>query len=255
MNKKELRQAELLKLIDMHGNLSAKDIAHILHVSQMTIYRDLSELRQDGRLSAELTKAISHQDDDPSSYYLLRAIHESNDQKEKIGQFAASLIDQDDAIILDIGSTIDKMLPYIPEHKNISIICFTANILAKLRHKKGIKILFAGGTYHANTELCESPEGLSFLSRLRANKVFVSAAGIHEDLGLTCVNDYETATKQTNLKSAPEHILVADSDKFGRVHSSYFCGLDEIHSIVTDRNLSSEWRNLLSEKEIVLHEV
>lgn len=255
MKKKELRQEQILKIIETYGNISAKQIAAMLHVSQMTIYRDLSELKYEIPFSSETISTPSEENSIHPPYDLLQAIHESNDQKESIGQFAATLIKDNDIIILDTGSTVDRMLPYIPENKNISVICFTANVLSQIRYKKGIKIFFAGGIYHANTELCESPEGISFLNRLRANKVFLSAAGIHESLGLTCANEYEIATKKAILESSSEHILLADSEKFGKVRSSYFCNLDAIDSIITDKQISDEWRQYLQEQGIQLHEV
>lgn len=254
MNKKERRQADIIKIVRTYGNLPAKKIASMLQVSQMTIYRDLKELgTRDEVAMAPARQEENSLDDTVPAYDLLRAIHESNDQKERIGKFAATLINQNDIVILDTGSTVDRMLRYIPENKNISVVCYNANVLAALRHKQGIKILFAGGIYHPNTELCESEEGIMFLNRHRANKVFLSAAGVHETLGVTCANEYEIATKKAILKSAPEHILLADSGKFGQVRSSYFCDLDSIHTVITDQKLSPEWRQILKDAEIPLH--
>lgn len=253
MTKKEQRQNEIIQLIKIHGNISAKDIAEKLHVSQMTIYRDLTELNSRTNNPASVSEQEEIVSVEPPAYNLLQAVHQSNEQKEKIGKFAATLIEENDIIIVDTGSTAARMLPYIPEHKNISVICFTANALAKLRHKQGIKIYFAGGVYHPNTELCESPEGIMFLKRHRANKVFLSAAGIHETLGLTCANEYEIATKKAILESASEHILLVDSDKFDRIHSSHFCDLDAIHSVISDQKLSSEWKQRFEDRGITLH--
>lgn len=251
MNKKEHRQNEIIQLIKTYGNISAKEIAAKLQVSQMTIYRDLAELNNPSNVTQSAQEKTPL--NEPPTYNLLQAIHESNEQKEKIGQFAATLIEENDIIIVDTGSTVDKMLPYIPEYKNISIICFTANALAELRHKQGIKIFFAGGVYHPNTELCESPEGIMFLNRHRANKVFLSAAGIHETLGLTCADESEIATKKAILKSASEHILLVDSDKFDKVRSSHFCDLSAIHSIISDHKLSSKWKQRIIDSGISLH--
>ncbi len=252
MNKKERRQADLIKIIETYGNLPTKEIASMLHVSQMTIYRDLKELSSKSGIALSPAENSKNDTSAPPPYNLLQAIHESNDQKERIGKFASTLIKHDDIIILDTGSTIDRMLSYIPENKNISVVCFNANVLCKLRHKQGIKIFFAGGIYHPNTELCESAEGIMFLSRLRANKVFLSAAGVHETLGVTCANEYEIATKKAILESASEHILLADSQKFGQVRSSYFCDLDDVHHVITDQKLSPKWQQTLKSLRIAL---
>ncbi|GAI28392.1 unnamed protein product [marine sediment metagenome] len=42
----------------------------------------------------------------------------------------------------------------------------------------------------------ESPEGIEVIKRIRANKAFISAAGVSEKLGVTCATDYEKETKK-----------------------------------------------------------
>lgn len=242
LGKKDQRQAELLDIIRKQGMIPIKKMASQMRVSEMTIYRDLNDLKYHTKES----DFHDNHEDPPPPYNLLQAIQKANEQKERIGKFAAGLLSENDVIILDTGSTTNCMLNHFPENKNISVVCFNANVLLELRHKPGIQIFFAGGVFHPNTEMCESPEGISFLRRLRANKVFLSAAGIHENLGVTCANEYEIATKKVILESASEHILLADSTKFGQVRSSYFCDLDAIHSIVTDSNLSGQWQETLS---------
>ena len=95
--------------------------------------------------------------------------------------------------------------------------------------------------------------GVAFIHNIRANKVFISAAGVHEELGISCANSYEVATKRAILKSA-RHILVADSSKFGVVRSAYFCNLTDIDT--SDRHRPFvEWANLLRQLGIVLYQV
>ena len=158
-------------------------------------------------------------------------------------------------IIIDTGSTTARILPYLPENMNLTILSYNANVLIELRHKPGIQLLFCGGNYHLNTEMFESEEGIAFIRRIRANKAFLSAAGIHRELGITCANTYEVATKQAVISSSSQKILVSDSSKFGRLRSAYFCDLDEIDTIITDHSLPKDWRDELSQRKIELHEV
>ena len=55
--------------------------------------------------------------------------------------------------------------------------------------------------------------------------------------------------------SAKQHILVADSSKFGVVRSAYFCDLEDIDIVITDTGLSPEWRNILQERGVTLSQV
>lgn len=244
-SRKSKRQQDLINIIETQGMLPVRSIAAMLNVSEMTVRRDLEKLRSDSGAAGEQS----------GQYNFLEAIEHSNHQKEEIGKYAASLIEPNDVIIIDTGSTTARILPYLPENMNLTILSYTANVLMELRHKSGIQLLFCGGNYHLNTEMFESEEGIAFIRRIRANKVFLSAAGIHRELGVTCANTYEVATKRAAISSSSQKILVADSSKFGRLRSAYFCDLDEIDTIVTDGSLQKDWRDELKRRKIELREV
>lgn len=244
-SRKGKRQQDLINIIETQGMLPVRSIAAMLNVSEMTVRRDLEKLRNDGGAAGEQS----------GQYNLLEAIEHSNHQKEEIGKYAASLIEPNDVIIIDTGSTTARILPYLPENMNLTILSYNANVLIELRHKPGIQLLFCGGNYHLNTEMFESEEGIAFIRRIRANKAFLSAAGIHRELGITCANTYEVATKQAAISSSSQKILVSDSSKFGRLRSAYFCDLDEIDTIITDHSLQKYWRDELRQRNIELHEV
>lgn len=111
----------------------------------------------------------------------------------------------------------------------------------------------AGGYYYPTTQMFHCPESLRFIRSIRINKFFLSAAGVHETLGISCANSHEVATKQALMDSTQEHILVADSSKFGMVRSSYVCDLSEIHTIITDDQLSQPWIDRILAENITLH--
>lgn len=237
------RQNELLRIINNKGLLSVKTLASMLGVSEMTVRRDLVRMQK-----SETAQRSSVSDE----YNLLSAAKQRNDQKERIGRFAASMIAPDDIVILDTGSTTAKIPKYIPNDIPLGVICYNGNIFFELRHKPNINLFVCGGNYHENTEMLESPESVRFIETKRANKVFLSAAGVHQTLGITCENAYEVATKAAALLSSSEKILLLDSSKFGQVRSSYVCQLTDIDAIVTDDNISEEWKTQISDLGIRL---
>lgn len=248
MSKISQRQNKLTQIIRDQGVLPIRTMASMLGVSEMTIRRDLEALQCQ---TLEAPHALAKHDSD--GYNILDAAKKADLQKSRIGEFAASLIEPNDVIIIDTGSTTAKILTHIPEDLSLTVLCYNANVLLELRKKPGIKLFMCGGIYHENTEMLESPEGIRFIERTRANKVFLSAAGIHEELGVTCANFYEVPTKNAVIKSSSEKILVADSSKFGLIRSSHFCDLADINVIVTDDNLSDEWKERILGKGISLY--
>ncbi|MEG2086622.1 MAG: DeoR/GlpR family DNA-binding transcription regulator [Angelakisella sp.] len=249
MNKKEERLSRLTDIIKARHYVHVKELAALLGVSEMTIRRDIALLQQNSVMENVNGNIVCN----PLEYSLTAEAEKQNAQKDEIGRFAASLIEPDDIIILDTGSTTEKIARYIPDNFGISALCYNVNILMELRRKAGVELLFSGGRYHGNTQMFECAEGIEFIRGIRAQKVFVSAAGVHSTLGITCVNSYEVPTKRAILASSLQRILVADSQKFEVVRPAYFCQLADIDVIVTDAGLPQEWRDRIAQLDITLH--
>lgn len=102
-------------------------------------------------------------------------------EKLKIGQFAASLIEPNDTIIIDTGTTTEQIAHYLPTDIPITVLCYNMNTLLAISNKPNINIILAGGYYYKNTQLFQSPEGVRMIRRIRANKAFLSASGVNQN--------------------------------------------------------------------------
>ena len=259
MNKKTLRLNALISLLQNQGTLYVSDIAQKLEVSEMTVRRDLDELQDNNFVERHHGKAVFLRDntvrayeDIENIYSLSSASQKMNEEKKRIAQYAASLVEKGEVIILDNGSTTDKIADYIPDEMKLTVVCYNLNIAAKLSRKEKIDILLAGGYYHHSDQMFESSEGLQFLRAIRAHKLFLSASGVHESLGMTCAHSFEVPVKQTVLSSALTKILVADSSKFDTVTTVFFSSLDNLDMIITDNGISKEWTEIIQSKNIKL---
>jgi DeoR family deoxyribose operon repressor len=235
------------------------DIAKHLNVSEMTVRRDLDELQGNNVLERRHGKArflkdnpVFSYEDIENVYNLSSASQEMNEEKKRIAQYAVTLIKEGDVIIIDNGSTTDKIADYMPDDIKLTVACYNLNIAAKLSRKEKITILLAGGYYHQSDQIFESSEGLQFLRSVRAHKLFLSASGVHESLGMTCAHSFEVAIKQTVLESALDKILVADSGKFGALKTVFFSSMDNLDMIITDKGISDEWVEIIRNKGIKL---
>lgn len=248
MGKKDLRIYALLEALKTSPVLSIKDLAERFEVSEMTIRRDLDYLKEN-KLLYEQNQSKSQEDEYIYSAEQIKQL----DKKRRIAQFAAGLIEADDILILDSGTTTGELSRYLPEQVPLTVLCYNFHILSQLHRQENLSLIFAGGHYHKRDLMFESKEGVDLIKRTRASKMFVSASGIHEKLGITCAYPYETATKQAAIDSALTKILVADSSKFGQVRPGYFATLTDMDMIITDTDLSNEWREQIASQGIVLH--
>ncbi len=188
-------------------------------------------------------------------YELNHAKNTQDTEKKSIGAFAASYINDGDIIVIDTGSTTEMLAENIPDDLEATILCYNANILNSLRLKEKLTLIFSGGKYHPTTQMVESPQGVELIKSMRFTKAFISAAGIHAGLGVTCVFDYEVATKKAIMDSSVEKILLFDSSKFNQVKPAYFGDITDFDVIITDNDISDEWRELINALNIKLYTV
>ncbi|WP_294377454.1 DeoR/GlpR family DNA-binding transcription regulator [uncultured Clostridium sp.] len=256
MNKKLNRTNAIINILKEKNGASVKELALTLDVSEMTIRRDLEILKSNNIITNVYGAAIYNPANNieklESFYDIKNEGIRCEKEKIKIGKAAARLISSDDIIIIDTGTTTEKLAKFIDNNLKISALIYNTNILMALSKKKNINLIFSGGYFHPNTMMFESEEGISLIKKTRATKVFVSAAGIHENLGITCSNNYEVLTKQAIIKSSVKKILLADSKKFDIVKSSYFAELTDFDVIITDNKITPRWQKKITDLGIEL---
>lgn len=246
---KDERIEQLISLLQAQNGAAIKELAAQFNVSEMTIRRDLQELEAKNIVSLIHGAAIFNS----RPYDVAAAKDKQANEKSLIGQQAISLLEPNDVIIIDTGTTTEYVAKFLPDDIPLTVICYTTNVLVEIYQKPNVKIYFAGGYYHRKSQMFESHEGIELIGRICATKAFVSAAGISLKLGVSCMNQYEVATKHAIMKSALEKILLVDSCKFNQISPAYFADLVDFDTIITDTNISLEWIELLEEQEIKVH--
>jgi len=258
MDGKKIRMIKILDLLKENKTMSVKALADIFHVSEMTIRRDLEFLKKNNAIDRSYGYAtlqdIKQVPIDNGEYYdiTLEQIKHSA-EKESIAKYAATLIEPQDVIIIDSGTTTYRFSKYLPRDQEFTALCYNFSILAELRKHAGINIIFAGGYYYPEDQMFTSKENVEFIRSLRANKAFISASGFHENLGITCIHSHEVENKKAAIASSATKILLMDSSKFGLVRSSFFASLSDIDILITDSGISKEWRKIVIDKGIDLH--
>lgn len=253
MNKKQTRIHHLLRDLDENPLSDLKTLAQKYRVSEMTVRRDLKFITDNNLLPSQ--NQFDFKPASVSTYYNYEYEVEKKinlEAKQKIARYAVNLINPNDTIIFDTGSTVQNIIELLPYDIPLTVICYNFNNLPVFQKMSNINLVLAGGYFHKSSLSFESEENVHLLQRLRASKMFVSTSGIEKN-GMTCSNQYEVVTKQAAINSSLQKILVTDSSKFGIVKSSFFSSLEEMDSIITDSNLSVEWIEYLKELELPLH--
>lgn len=259
MTKKEERKNKLISILKSNNGSSIKTLSKILDVSEMTIRRDIKELEGKNVIETFHGSVVYNpkmnnpmESIQPMEYDLHSNSWLMETEKNKIGKKAVELIEEGDIIMIDSGTTTEKLSQNIGEDIQCTALIASSNNLIHLMYKSNIDILFSGGTMHRDTCMFESAEGLDLINSVRATKLFLSAAGVHDKLGITCANAYETETKKRFIANSLKVILLVDSSKFGVVKSAHFCDMYQVDTIITDSGISDDWKKIIEDSGIEL---
>jgi DeoR family deoxyribose operon repressor len=259
MQNKLERTSRVVDILRERNGASIKELARELAVSEMTIRRDLAQLRLDNAVSlvhgAAIFKSNPAINGGEMNYQVSLEKVVNNPEKERIGKAAARMVETGDTIIIDIGTTTECVARHLPPEQAVTVLCFTMNTLAELYKKKVDTLIMGGGYFHPDTRLFESMETISLIHRTRATKFFLSAAGVSRDLGLTTVNQYEVNIKQTCITSSRQKILLVDAKKFDRIRPAYFAPLEKMDMVITDDRINPEWVRVMEDMGITVQVV
>jgi Transcriptional regulators of sugar metabolism len=235
--------------------LSVRTLAEQLNVSEMTIRRDISILEKDNRIetfyggvSLKQTELAAE-----SFYEIENELIKRTEQKERIARKAASLINQNDVILIDTGSTTGSIVKYINNSLNLIVYCYALNIINGLCMNPNLTVVACGGYFHSNTKMFESQEGASLIRKTVINKAFLAARGISEEVGITTAEPYEVEMKKAAISVSEQKILLADSTKLGKAWYAKYADLSDINVVITDDEADEKYVNLLQKMNITVY--
>lgn len=234
----EERRSKILEILEKSQRIEVSDLVEALNVSESTVRRDLQDLEQGGFLKRTHGGAVKAEN---------TAFEPTMDEKEldhleeknEIGRIAASLISDNDTILLDSGTTTLQIAKYI-RAKNIVVLTNSILIALELAKNNDVEVILTGGELRRETMAIVGSTADEFIRGVRVDKAFIGVNGITLKEGCTTPNLKEANTKKNMIRVAKEVYIVADRSKFGKVSFAQFMKTEEIKGIITDNQISQE---------------
>lgn len=227
------RQQRIAQFIRERRRATVAELSERFGVSQATIRRDLEKLDRRGEIRRAHGGAVALERAAPEPPVVQR-MSECEEEKRKIGQAAARLIQDGETIFLGSGTTTLEVARNLGDKKDLTVITNALTIANQLADNRNITLIITGGLFrHSELSMigyiCEQA-----LRELRADKVIMGMRAISIEEGLTNDDLSETMTDRAIIQFAPEVILVADHSKFGTVSTALVAPVSAVHKLVTD---------------------
>lgn len=243
------RHKFILNDLNKNGFVSVADLSKELDVTMVTIRKDLKILEDKGLLYRSHGSATS-----VSPYVNDRSLSEKKlvkvEEKMKIAQYAAQLLEDEEAIIIGSGTTVVSFAHAIPKNKKLTVLTAAMNVTLALIDAPDIEIVQLGGVVRKSSSSAVGHFAEEMMTHFACSKLFLSADGISLDHGLTTSNMMEAHLNTQMVNSVQKRIVLADSSKFGKKGFGKICNLEDVDVVITDNGIPRIYEEKLEEMGI-----
>ncbi|WP_054705977.1 DeoR/GlpR family DNA-binding transcription regulator [Bacillus sp. JCM 19041] len=246
---KLVRIQEMENYILSNGTVSLDDLCAEFGVSKNTVRRDIKRLTEKGIIE-KVYGGVTAAEKTLVPFENRKVVH--HDEKFRIAQYAGSLIDNNDFVYIDSGTTTKSMFEDFPVTKEITILTNNLDIINSVADKENIDLIVLGNHYQHKTRSFVNVSDPSLLKKYNVNKAFMACTGVSIQNGLTNADLLEYEVKKSIVQKDNTLYLLADTSKFGKSTMLTYAPFSRIDHIVTSGELDEQYVGFCKENGIEL---
>lgn len=226
------RHQKILAILHKQQQITTDGLAEEFNVSRETIRRDLLLLESEGSIDrihggAVLSKTINEQP-------FLKRVNSHQKEKRSIAKLAAQLIQPNQSIFLDAGSTTNifaEELRKLPELLIVTNSIDVATMLQGARSKS--KLILLGGQLISDVPGTFGELTLAEIGRFNVDIAFLSPVSVSAKQGAAYFELHEAELARAMANNAKKLVIMADHGKLGEVSRVRCKDCSEIDLLIT----------------------
>ncbi len=245
------RLQDMASYIRQVQSVTIEELLVKYNISIQTLRRDLNELEKQNIVHKVYGGVVTQEERVERTFVVDVGLRQSAnfEQKKRIGLLAAELIEDNDIIFVDSGTTAYQLIPFIRNVQNITVISHSLHVMNALTQLPSITAICLGGVLRNET--------YSFLSDTSTNqycfnKAFISTVGLSVTKGLTNTDYHEGTMKQHIIQNSDKVFILCDSSKFGEIAFNHFADFSNVDAIITDSQPSDNYIKFFAKNNITL---
>ncbi|NLK76574.1 MAG: DeoR/GlpR transcriptional regulator [Clostridiales bacterium] len=228
----EKRLEQILKLVEQNGSVSVQELTELLGASESTIRRDLTLLSEEGRVNkvhggATAINFYYDKDEDVESRKNL-----NKEEKIEIAKYAASLIQPNDLVYLDAGTTTERVIDFITERNAVYVTNAISH--AKKLVEAGCEAHILGGRFKLATEAIVGNETIADLERYNFTIGFIGTNGVSRQSGFSTPDITEAMVKRKAIMQCRRPYILCDAEKFNQISPITFAAFEDATILTTE---------------------
>jgi DeoR family transcriptional regulator, fructose operon transcriptional repressor len=210
---------------------SLEELAKHVDASVSTVRRDLTLLEATGSLKRTHGGARLLAPATDEFTFSARDTHQLA-EKEAIGKACAALIQPNQSVIIDAGTTTYHVARYL-EEKTPHVITNSLPVANLFAGANRLEVVVSGGVIYPKLGVLVGPLAVEAFTKIHADVAILSCGGIALE-GVSNSHGLLIDIQRAMINGAQKVIFCVDHTKFGRQSVLSLCGLECIDTIVTD---------------------
>lgn len=247
------RRDSITRLVRYRGRVQVSELMAEFGLTDTSIRRDLSILEEKGVLRRVHGGAISTSEGLHITA-LEERINHHGAEKRRIGAVAAGLIQAQDVIILDSGTTVLQVARHIPDTLRqmgtLRIVTNSTLLMDEVGLWARPNLLLLGGIFLPEHHATVGPELLGFLKQISAHRAFLGCDGLTLDGGITSAHPLIAEAGRMMASRSEQVIVLADHTKLGKAGFIPIMQIEKIDLLITDSLAPEEIITSLRERNV-----
>ena len=241
------RQRRILEELEKKPNITVKELATLLFVSEPTIRRDFTELSDKGFITKVYGGAILHQGAADREIPFFFRQQEKSAVKSRMGAKAANLVKDGMVVMLDGSTSAFHLVPYLAQKKDLIVVTSGAKTAVALA-EANIRTFCTGGQMLIHSFSYVGEQAESFIRNINADILFFSCHGLTENGYMTDLAIEEANLRKVMFQYSKQKVLLCDSSKFDQTYFYNIGHISGIDQIISEVPLPEHIRQLMPEK-------
>ncbi|WP_164462150.1 DeoR/GlpR family DNA-binding transcription regulator [Bacillus sp. FJAT-42376] len=244
------RHEKIIQSLEREKMVKVTELSQELEVTEKTIRQDLILLENKGLLKRIYGGAILKETAGmlPVEKRQASFLHE----KQLAAKAAAALVEDEDILFLDGGSTILELAKLLLAF-NLTVVTNDIKVAHVLLGGERIQLIMPGGGRIPSSAGLYGPIAKEALQKIRVKKLFLGTTGADIHTGLTVFSLFQAEYKKDLIALADHVILVTDHTKFGQTALIQYADFHDIDEVATNSGLSEQWKNTFEGFGISVH--
>lgn len=228
---KEKRRKTIISILNQEGSVTTSDLCERFNTTRQTIHKDLEELQSQGKLKKVYGGAVSTSKFQEAPVGNRKI--QNKDEKNRIGQAAASHVSDNDTIFLDASTTVAAMIPYLDQLNNLTVITYSIEIAYQLALLEKFNIHLIGGKVRSKDLACYNQNSFEQLENIFVDRSFFGTGGVSITAGFTDFHFSDSNIRRIMIENSNETFILFDRSKLDTITISKFADLNDIDHLIS----------------------